>query len=479
MEVNVGFDLNNEQRSDGWKTCITLLEEFYANTGVLPVSTETDRQALKSELVSGFDETFDLGDALNHVVSGLTKHAVHTPHPGYFGLFNPRPNFPSILADAITAGLNPQLAAWSHAPFASEVESLLIREFGKKFGYDSEEMDGVFTSGGAEANLTALLAAINFKYPKFAEDGVHALPRKVRIYCSAESHHTIVKSARICGLGSSSVGYIDVDHKQQMIPAALEQQIAKDKVDGYEPLMIVATTGTTGSGAIDPIHALAKIAARHNCWIHADAAYGGAVVITEKFKHLLTGIENADSITFDAHKWLSVPMATSMFLTKHKHILGQAFRIRTDYMPSDDNEIQDLGSFGHSIQWSRRFIGLKLYLPLLVFGWRGYEQTILHQVNLGKMLKEKLIQNDWTVDNETDLPVLCFSDEGSERDPDFATKVAAKIVKSGKAWVSTYPTGNRMTIRACITNYSTSANELNTLLEALNSARAEARIKTK
>ena len=469
----MNFDMNKQQRADAWRTCITMLEGFYANTGALPASAETDRQALKSELVSGFEQTLDLEEALNHVVGGLTKHAVHTPHPGYFGLFNPRPNFPSILADAITAGFNPQLAAWSHAPFASEVENLLIREIGKKFGYSVSEMDGVFTSGGAEANLTALLAAINFKYPKFAEHGVHALPRKVRIYCSAESHHTIVKSARVCGLGSSCVSYIDVNDKQQMIPAVLEQQIAKDKANGYEPLMIVATTGTTGSGAIDPVRALAQLAARHNCWIHADAAYGGAVVMTGKYKHLLEGIEQADSITFDAHKWLSVPMATSMFLTRHRYILGQTFRIRTDYMPSDDNEIQDLGSFGHSIQWSRRFIGLKLYLPLLVFGWDGYEQTIHHQIELGKMLKEKLIQNGWTIDNDTDLPVLCFSDEDSAEDPDFATTVVSRIVESGKAWISTYPIGNRITIRACITNYSTSANELDTLIELLNNARTK------
>jgi glutamate/tyrosine decarboxylase-like PLP-dependent enzyme len=263
-----------------------------------------------------------------------------------------------------------------------------------------------------------------------------------------------------------------VNDKQQMIPAALEQQIAKDKDNGYEPLMIVATTGTTGSGAIDPVKALAQIAARHHCWVHADAAYGGAVVLTGKYRHLLEGIEQADSITFDAHKWLSVPMATSMFLTRHKHILGQTFRIRTDYMPGDDDEIQDLGSFGHSIQWSRRFIGLKLYLPLLVFGWKGYEQTILRQVELGKMLEEKLLQNNWTIDNQTDLPVVCFSDEDTAKDPDFATTVASKIVDSGKAWVSTYPIGDRMTIRACITNYSTSENELDTLLEALNGVRS-------
>lgn len=183
------------------------------------------------------------------------------------------------------------------------------------------------------------------------------------------------------------------------------------------------------------------------------------------------GIEQADSITFDAHKWLSVPMATSMFLTRHKHVLGQTFRIRTDYMPSDENEIQDLGTFGHSIQWSRRFIGLKLYLPSLVFGWNGYEKTILRRIELGKILRRKLISNGWTVYNETDLPVLCFSDADAGEDPEFATSIADKLVHSGEAWVSTYPVGGRSTNRACITNYSTSEDDLDALVKSLNAAR--------
>lgn len=465
------FDLEKDQRTHAWKSCIAVLEDFYEHTGDIPVSGASSREEVVSELVTGFEKTVELDEALNHVISGLRKHAVHTPHPDYFGLFNPRPNFPSILADAITATFNPQLAAWSHAPFATEVESKLVQEVGVKFGYSRESVDGVFTAGGAEANLTALLTALHSKYPKFSEDGVHALPRRIRIYCSAESHHTIIKSARICGLGSTCVSHIEADEKQQMIPQALEDQIAKDKSRGFEPFMIVATTGTTGSGAIDPIQKLAHIASEHNCWLHADAAYGGAVVLTKDYKHLVAGIEQADSITFDAHKWLSVPMATSLFLTRHKQILWQTFGISADYMPNDETNIQELGSFGHSIQWSRRFIGLKLYLPLLVFGWKGYEETILRQIELGSTLRQKLLQNNWKIFNETNLPVVCFSDERFDEDPQFAESLAAEIVGEGKAWISTYPIGNVLTIRACITNYATTEEGLDKLVGALNTSR--------
>jgi glutamate/tyrosine decarboxylase-like PLP-dependent enzyme len=206
-------------------------------------------------------------------------------------------------------------------------------------------------------NLIRTIATFGVQYWLYAQ--IDALGRKGRAEPSMSVFSATINTM---SLQKNLLAGRKQDRKLQTIRADI------NKDDGYEPLMIVATTGTTGSGAIDPVKTLAQIAARHNCWIHADAAYGGAVVLTEKYKHLLEGIEQADSITFDAHKWLSVPMATSMFLTRHKHILGQTFRIRTDYMPSDDNEIQELGSFGHSIQWSRRFIGLKLYLPLLVFG---------------------------------------------------------------------------------------------------------------
>ena len=243
----MGFDLDKAERKEIWNQTTKLLENYYSETSSIQASTVISREKIQTNLIKAFDEKIDPLKAIKYVIQGLTKYAVHTPHPDYFGLFNPRPNFPSIIADAITATFNPQLAAWSHAPFASEIEDLLIHEIGKKFGYKDTEIDGVFTSGGAEANLTAILCGLNYKFPEVATDGVFAIGRKPKIYCSKESHHTAIKSARICGLGSDSLVYIPVNEKQEMIPKLLEKEIEKDIKNRQKTIPNICNNGNYGN----------------------------------------------------------------------------------------------------------------------------------------------------------------------------------------------------------------------------------------
>ena len=180
-----------------------------------------------------------------------------------------------------------------------------------------------------------------------------------------------------------------------MVTAELENQIQKDIALGHQPLMIVATAGTTGTGAIDDLAAISKIAKKYQLWFHVDGAYGGAAILNSNLKATLKGIETSDSIILDAHKWLSLPMGISLFLTSNKNILNKTFRITTEYMPREANELPIANLFSHSIQWSRRFIGLKLYLSLLFYGWEGYDQIIEHQRQLGVFLKAQLIASNW------------------------------------------------------------------------------------
>ena len=364
------------------------------------------------------------------------------------------------------------MAAWGHAPYAVEVEHFLVREIGKKFGYHADEVDGVFATGGAEAHLTGILCALNHKFPNYANKGIHGLERPPVIYCSAASHHVTIKAARTVGLGAESVKYISVDDQQKMLVSELEQEIEKDILDGKQPFLIMATMGTTGAGAIDPIDALHRLAGKHDMWLHADAAYGGAVVLSGEYRHLMNGIEKADSITFDAHKWLSVPMATSMFLTRHQYVLGKAFSICASYMPQEEDEIDRLGSYTHSIQWSRRFIGLKLYMSLLVFGWKGYDDTIKHHIRMGDLLREKLINSGWTLYNSTKLPIVCFNDPRFSDEPEFGKYMYESFLETGEAWIINYPVGDKYTIRACITNYATTEKHLDELVLLLNKKRA-------
>lgn len=194
--------------------------------------------------------------------------------------------------------------------------------------------------------------------------------------------------------------------------------------------------------------------------LHVDAAYGGAVILDKGKKHLLLGIDRAHSITFDAHKWLSVPMGAAMFLTREPEILSRSFRITADYMPKEAQSMPVTDPFTHSIQWSRRFIGLKLYLSVLFFGWEGYGRMINRQNQIGGFLKEELRKNGWKMYNDTELPIACFMDPRHEQTAGFARAVCDKVLQSGKAWISVYPVGGVETLRACITNYASGEEEI-------------------
>ena len=190
----------------------------------------------------------------------------------------------------------------------------------------------------------------------------------------------------------------------------LEAAIKSDRDAGRAPFMIVATAGTTGAGLIDPIASIADVAKLEKLWLHVDAAWGGAAVLVPELRTHLEGIERADSITFDAHKWLSVPMGAGLYLTRHPKILEQTFSTATSYMPRESLEFGVADPYNHSMQWSRRFIGLKVFLSLMVAGWEGYAEAVRHQTRMGAFLRRELEAAGWRVVNQTPLPVACFVD---------------------------------------------------------------------
>jgi aromatic-L-amino-acid/L-tryptophan decarboxylase len=186
---------------------------------------------------------------------------------------------------------------------------------------------------------------------------------------------------------------------------------------------------------------------------------------------LLAGTERADSITFDAHKWLSVPMGAGLFLTRHSHILDRTFRVTTAYMPKEASGMDIVDPHLHSMQWSRRFIGLKVFLSLLVAGRDGYADAIRHQTAMGALLRDRLAAAGWEIANDTALPVVCFTCPGASADVQRA--IAMHVVASGEAWISTtLLAGTRTVLRACITNYLTEPTDIDALVATLDRARA-------
>lgn len=461
------LDFSPKTRRETLAQLLPQLEHFYRETDQHPVSQKWDMSRVQAHAQALSLETGnDVNSVLQQVVDGLTHEAVHSPHPGYLGLFNPRSNFASTLAELMMGIFNPQLAAWSNAPFACEIERYLIRAFGEKFGYASEEIDGTFGSGGAESNLTAVFAALNHAFPNFHKTGLSGVSQPLSIYVSAESHHSIAKAAKITGMGSQAIREVPVTATLQMDLVELERMLLADIDSGFQPLMLVGTAGTTGAGAIDPLAEMAAVARRFGMWFHVDAAYGGASIISPLTQRAFRGIEQSDSITLDAHKWFSTGMGASLFLTSKAHILHQSFGIQTAYMPPRDNEQAPVDPYVHSAQWSRRFIGLKLYLPLAIHGWEGYREVIEKQMALGNFLKQKVLNAGLKVLNFTKLPVVCFTgaDMPSE---EVVRDWVERINHNGKFWVSAYPVRGQWCIRACITNYNTDEAQIEAFVRLL------------
>ncbi|HET8643912.1 MAG TPA: aminotransferase class V-fold PLP-dependent enzyme, partial [Vicinamibacteria bacterium] len=271
--------LDQGTRAALWDRLVATIEDHLQGVGALPVAPRLDPAALRADLGRlTFETPLPALEALDVAIAGLRQHQVHTPHPRYFGLFNPAPGTMGIAADALVAAFNPQIAAWSHSPFAAEVERHLVRAFGGRLGY--AEADGVFCSGGAEANHTALLAALTAAFPRFGEGGARALEAQPLLYVSSEAHHSFLKAARLSGLGTAAVREVAVDSAFRMDAGALRARIAEDRRAGHVPFLVVATAGTTSAGAIDPLAETAAVAEAERMWLHVDAAWGGAAVLT-------------------------------------------------------------------------------------------------------------------------------------------------------------------------------------------------------
>jgi glutamate/tyrosine decarboxylase-like PLP-dependent enzyme len=469
------LELDRTTRVNLLQDLTEIIEGYFARVHEKRVAPEITPEEIRSRLKPfDFSRPLDPREMVNVVVESLWNYQVHTPHPRYFGLFNPAPTTMGIVGDAIAATFNPQVATWNHSPFAVELEQHLIRSFGFEFGYKLEEVDGTFTSGGTEANLTAILTALERSFPEFAKKGTRGLTRQPLIYVSNQGHHSFIRAARISGLGSDAVRQISVDDSLRIKVEPLVEQIEQDRRVGAAPFAIVANGGTTNAGVIDPIARLAAVASQQKMWLHVDAAWGGAAAFIPELKNLFHGIEQSDSITFDAHKWMSVPMAAGIYLTRHPDILRKTFRLTAEYMPADAAELDAVDPYAHSVQWSRRLIGLKVFLSLAVAGWEGYRQVIRHQIAMGELLRQELKATGWEILNQTQLPLVCFIDQENPegKTEAFLETVAREVVSSGKAWISTTRLDNdRPVLRACVTNFRTRPEDIRGLVSLIGEVR--------
>lgn len=438
-------------------------ERVQAGVADGPIVPSVTVDEIRSHLASRyqFQNELPLDEVVQDVEQMLRTWQVQITHPRYLGLFNPAVTLPSVIAETLVAMYNPQLANWRTSPASNEIERYTLGWLAGKFGLPGNAI-ATFTSGGTEANLSAVVVALSHAFPECGESGVGSLSGRPSLYLTTEAHHGFNKIAHMTGIGRHAVRVVKTDCRLKLDLDNLRRQVRQDREDGWAPFMVVGTAGTTATGVIDPLPEIAQFCQEESLWFHADAAWGGAAILSPTLQKNLAGIEQADSITCDAHKWLSVPMGCGMFFCRHRESVARAFHADVTYM-SGKQSGPVFDPLTNSAQWSRRFIGLKLFLALANLGESGYARMIEHQTRLGNVLRQSLTASGWQVVNETSLPLVCFTREHL----DHAAFLAA-LHRRQIAWMSEARIDGTPVLRACITNFNTTEANIHQIVEEMN-----------
>lgn len=421
-----------------------------------------DMNALRRELAAfDFRAPRPLSELLEWSMRMLESGVTHPTHPRYFGLYNPKPSFPAQCADRIVGTFNPQLASATTSPAAVALERHVISSVAAKAGLP-DGAGGHFTSGGSEANFTALLCALTRREPGYATSGARAFSGAPVFYVSKESHRSWEKIAHQSGIGRGAVRLVPTDGRGRMSASSLGPLIESDLAGGHVPVMITATAGTTNAGMIDPLGECADLARRHGLWLHVDAAWGGAVIVSERLRPVLAGIERADSCTIDAHKWFATTMGCGMFLIRESEMLARVFHADATYMTSREISVDP---YVNTLQWSRRFLGLRLFLSLSSVGWQGYAAHVERAVSHAAEIRRQLLARGWSVLNDSPLAVLAVAPPPELGNP---RAIVRAILESGIAWVSVARFEEQDVIRICVTHGETSDRDVVILVDALH-----------
>jgi glutamate/tyrosine decarboxylase-like PLP-dependent enzyme len=467
------FDLDSPTRRRLGYHLIDQIDGFFASLPDRPVQLPSDQRsfaALNDPLPENGE---DANKVLDEVFREMVDKGFHVPSANYFGLMNPTPTYVGVLAEALVAALNPQLATVKRSQLASKIEHETVRWIGERVGWPGE-FNGTFTSGGNEANFSGLALALASKFPNAIEDGVVSIGAQPVLYASDEAHHSIDKSAGLLGVGRKALRRIAVNEKIQLDARILERTIEADRASGKKPFCVIATAGTTNTGAVDDLVAVAEICRRHDLWMHVDGAYGGSAIFSDQHRMLLCGIEHADSITIDPHKWMAMPLAAGVILTRHPEMLERAFAVAAPYMPKAA-ESKSLDNSRISTQWTRRMNSLKLWLTLRVHGRKAYEEHIDRQLNLAQTFEHWLRASEhFELAAPQTLPIVAFRFKAATLTQEQLAEVHASIVEDvtadGNRWISETTVNGHSVIRMMVISYLTEEHHLRELGEALTKA---------
>ncbi len=417
--------------------------------------------------VSVEDEGVDTESLLNSINTYLSE-CVKTQHPHFLQPLWGGLSEAGLAGEITTVLSNTSIYTWEVAPAATIVEMEMVATLGRMAGWD--RTDGTFTSGGSNSNMLALLLARDRLLPNAMSKGVDG--SKLAVFVSAESHYSLLMSAHVLGIGRNGVVKIETDDVGRMKPDALRNAISETRADGRTPFCVVATTGTTVRGAFDSIEALADVCQDEDLWLHVDAALGAPCLFSPKYKHLMNGIERADSLTWDPHKLMGTPLTCSVLLTPHLGALSKtcSYIDSAHYLFHEPGEEYDLGR--KSLQCGRRVDALKLWIGWKSCGTSGWMERVERYVDLAIELEGLVVNHpDLELVCERAFTNVCLRYRGSQQDESelnvFNEKIRRKMMEDGRFMVSLAKVRDTTVLRPVICNPAVDSESLNRFVDEI------------
>lgn len=431
------------------------IEHYPALSRVKPGDIEKQFAGAPGESGKSYDALFE--EFRTKILPGIT----HWNHPSFFAYFSITGSQAGVLAELLSAAINANGMLWKTSPSLTELETLALRWLRDAMGLPSD-LFGIINDTASVNVFLAIAAAREATGLHIRSEGMTGRDLPVlRLYCSEHAHSSVDKGALALGFGQKNIVKIPADENFAMRPDALEAAIAHDRAEGYLPCIVVATTGTTSTAAVDPVRAIGHIAKREGCWFHVDAAYAGSATIVPEYRWIWDGIELADSIVTNPHKWLFTPIDCSVLYTKRPDVLRETFSLVPEYLKTTDTA--EINYMDYGIQLGRRFRALKLWMVLEHYGLEHLRDVLRGHVAMAEKLAEELRKRDGVEVLSQSFSVVVFR----LRSDDETMAALERMNESGKIFVSHSKLRGQYVIRVAIGNGATEWRHVEAILEAL------------
>ncbi|MGK7369794.1 MAG: pyridoxal phosphate-dependent decarboxylase family protein [Candidatus Halalkalibacterium sp. M3_1C_030] len=430
------------------------------------------------EVIALFDEPLpeeasEIDNVLSEVKNKVLESITNSAGPKYYGYITGGGNQVAVLAEMIKASLNQNNLKWHSSPVSTEMERLVMRWVAEFIGFPTSSA-GVLLSGGSVANFNCLAVARKIKSPvNVADEGMYGSPPQT-VYVSAEGHSSFDKAVDMLGMGKKYLRKIPVDQEQRISIEALDEAIRKDKEEGLYPVCGIGVAGTTNTGAVDDLNAVADVCEKHNLWYHVDAAYGGPAAKVEGVASLFNGIDRADSVVVNPHKWMYVPFEAGGVLVRNPEHLRATFSTIPDYLKSDKTAESRTDLMEYNLPLTKEFKALKVWMTLKAFGAHKIRETIKEDIAKAKYLVNRINEEPFLrLMAPAPLSIVCFrySRPGSLLSEhelnEINDAITHRIEQDGRVFLTGTKIGGETAMRVCFINHRTERKHIDELIEVV------------